>query len=70
MKKLDLKSNQKSKQLLVEKNCLIKKNYTRIGINTDDHLPLNKTLKLRTLAIIIRRVFQEGEKLYPQIYLD
>ena len=54
----------------MEKNCLIKKNYTRIGINTDDHLPLNKTLKLRTLAIIIRRVFQEGEKLYPQIYLD
>ena len=58
------------KQLLVEKNSLIKKNCTRMGINTDDHLPLNKTLKLRTLAIIIRRVFQEGEKLYPQIYLD
>ena len=58
------------KQLLVEKNCLIKKKYTRIGINTDDHLPLNKTLKLRTLTIIIRCVFQEDEKLYPKIYLD
>ena len=46
-----------------------KKN-ARIGINTDDDLPLNKTLKFPTLTIIIRCVFQEGEKLYPQIHLD
>ena len=45
-------------------------NYARIGINTDDDLPLNKQLKFPTLTIIIRCVFQEGEKLYPQIYLD
>ena len=31
---------------------------------------MNKQLKFPTLAIIIRYVFQEGEKLYPQIYLD
>ena len=48
----------------------MKKNYARIGINTDDYLPLNKPLKFPTLTIIIRCVFQEGEKLYPQIYLD
>ena len=58
------------KTIIGGKELFDQKNYTRIGINTDDHLPLNKTLKLRTLAIIIRRVFQEGEKLYPQIYLD
>ena len=46
------------------------KNYSRIGVNTDDDLPLNKQLKFPTLTIIIRCVFQEGEKLYPQIYLD
>ena len=46
------------------------KNYARIGVNTDDDLPLNKPLKFQTLTIIIRYVFQEGEKLYPQIYLD
>ena len=48
----------------------MKKNYARIGINTDDDLPLSKPLKFSTLTIIIRYVFQDGEKLYPQIYLD
>ena len=47
-----------------------KKNCARIGLNTDDDLPLNKPLKFPTLTIIIRCVFQESEKLYPQIYLD
>ena len=47
-----------------------KKNYARIRINTDNDLPLNKPLKFPTLAIIIRCALQEGEKLYPQIYLD
>ena len=51
------------------KKMFYEKNYARIGINTDDDLPLNKQLKFPTLTIIIRCVFQEGEKLYPQIYL-
>ena len=46
------------------------KNYSRVGVNTDDDLPLNKRLKFPTLAIIIRCVFQNGKTLYPQIYLD
>ena len=48
----------------------MKKDYARIGVNTDDDVPLNKPLTFPTLTIIIRCVFQEGEKLYPQIYLD
>ena len=52
------------------KEPFYEKNYARIGINTDDDLPLNKPLKFPTLTIIIRCVLQKGEKLYPQIYLD
>ena len=52
------------------KELLYEKNYPTIGINTDDDLPLNKPLKFPTLTIIIWCVFQEGIKLYPQIYLD
>ena len=52
------------------KELFYEKNYARIGVNTDDDVPLNKPLKFPTLTIIIRYVFQEGEKLYPQIYLD
>ena len=43
--------------------------YSRIGVNTDNGIPLNKPLKFRTLTIIIRCVFQNGDTLYPQIYL-
>ena len=46
------------------------KNYARIGVNTDDDLPLNKQLKFPTLTIIIRCVLQKDIKTYPQIYLD
>ena len=58
------------KKLNVRKELFYEKNYAKIGINTDDDLLLNKRLKFPTLAIIIRCVFQKGEKLYPQIYLD
>ena len=46
------------------------KNYARIGVNTNDDIPLNKQIKFPTLIIIIRCVFQSGKKLCPQIYLD
>ena len=36
----------------------------------DDNLQLNKPFKLRMLTIIVKSVFQEGKKLYSQIYLD
>ena len=54
----------------IGKELFYEKIYARIGINTDDDLPLNKQLKFRTLTIIIKCVLQKGEKLYPQIYLE
>ena len=47
------------------KEIFYEKNYARIGVNTDDDLPLNKKLKFPTLTVIARCVFQQGEKLYP-----
>ena len=55
---------------MMEKNLFYEENYARIGVNTDDDLPLNNPLKSPTLTIIIRCVLQKDEKLYPQIYLD
>ena len=46
------------------------KHYPKIGVNTDDNVPLNKKSKFPSLAIIIRCIFQNGKKLYPQVYLD
>ena len=44
--------------------------YINIGVNTDDNVPLNKKLKFPSPTIIIRCVFENDKKLYPQIYLD
>ena len=52
------------------KELFHEKNHARIGVNTDDDLPLNKPLKFPTLTIIVRCVLQKDKKLYPQIYLD
>ena len=42
----------------------------KIKFNSDDDLPLNKPLKIHVMTIIIRSVFEEGDKLYPQVFLD
>ena len=42
----------------------------RIKFNSDDGLPLNKSLKLHTLTIIVRSVTEEEGKYYPQTFLD
>ena len=42
----------------------------KINFNFDDNLPLNKVLKLNNSTIIVRSVFQEDNKYYPQIFLD
>ena len=44
------------------------KDYMKIKFNSDDNLPLNKTLKLHAMTIIIRSVFEENFKLYPQVF--
>ena len=42
----------------------------KIKFISDGNLPLNKTLKLYNITIIIRSVFEEDGKFYPQIYLE
>ena len=46
------------------------KYYMKIKFNSDSDLPLNKILKLCILAIIVRSVFEEDGKYYPQVFLD
>ena len=46
------------------------KDFMKIKFNTYDNLPLNKPLKLQMLTIIVRCIFEEDGKFYPQLYLD
>ena len=42
----------------------------KIKFNSDDELPLNKPLEFHAMTTIIRYIFEEGGKLYPQVFLD
>ena len=44
------------------------KDYKKIKFNSDDDIPLNKSLKFHAMTIIIRSVFEEDGKLYLQIF--
>ena len=37
------------------------KDFMKIKFNSDDNLPLNKTLKIYNMIIVIRSVFKEDE---------
>ena len=50
--------------------CDYEKDYIKIKFNSDDDLPLNKSLKSRLMTITIRSIFDEDGKLYPQVFLD
>ena len=46
------------------------KDYMKIEFNSDGDLPLKKLPKFHAVTIIIRSVFEEGGKIYPQMFLD
>ena len=46
------------------------KDLKKIRFESNDDLPLNKPTKLRLLTIIIRSVFSENSKFYPQLFLN
>ena len=52
------------------KKVFYEKNYRKIGINTEDDLPLKESLRFLTLILNINLILQADNKLYPQIYLD
>ena len=42
----------------------------KIKFNSDDDFPLDKPLTFINSTIVVRSVFQENDKYYPQIFLD
>ena len=46
------------------------KDYMKIKFISDENLPLNKIIKLHNLTVIVRSVFKEDGKYYPQVFLD
>ena len=55
---------------MVIKKLNMGKIFKNIRLESNDDLPMNKPVKLHLLTIIIRSVFSEYGKFYPQLFLD
>ena len=44
--------------------------YMKIKFDSNDELPLNKTIEISTITIVARAIFLENNKYYPQFFLD
>ena len=44
--------------------------YIKIKFNSNDELPLNKTIEIPTMTIIVRAIFYKNNKYYPHAFLD
>ena len=42
----------------------------KIKFDSDDNLSLNKTVETPIMTIVVRAVFHENNKYYPQFFLD
>ena len=42
----------------------------KIKFDLDDYLPLNKTIEIHNVTIVVGVNFYENNKYYPQIFLD
>ena len=69
MKVSGQKLSQILRELMVEK-VFDEKSYCKVSINTEEDLPLKKSLKFLTLTVNVNLVLQANQKLYPQIYLN
>ena len=55
---------------MVAKQVNTKKDFMKVKFSRNDNLPLNKMLKFHMLTVIVRSVFEEDGKYYPQVFLD
>ena len=55
---------------MTEKSDNYDEKYVKIKLNSDDELPLNKTIKVSTMKIVLRAVFHENNKYYLQVFLE
>ena len=44
--------------------------YMKIKFSSDDELSLNKTIEIPSMIMVVRAIFLENNRYYPQIFLD
>ena len=44
--------------------------YMKIKFNSNDELPLNKTIEIYAMTIVVTAASHENNKYYPRVFLD
>ena len=55
---------------IIKKSDDYDEKYMKLKSNPDDELPLIKVIKIPSITIVVRAVFLENNKCYPQVLLD
>ena len=65
-----MEQNQRYNWVITKNSYDYDEKFMKIKFNLDDDLPLNKPLEIYNAAVPVRAPFHEGNKYYPQLYLD
>ena len=57
-------------RLITKDSDVYDKKYLKIKFDSDDELPLNKSVAIPGMIIVVRDVFHKNNKYYPQIFSD
>ena len=57
-------------KLIIKNSDHYDEKYKKIKFDSDDDLPLNKTIEIPGMIIVVRAVFHENNKFYLQVFLD
>ena len=55
-------------RLATEKTDNYDERYLKIKLDSDDKLPLNKTIEIPVMVIVVRAVFYENNTFYPHVF--
>ena len=44
--------------------------YVEIKFDSDENLPLNKTIEISLMTLVVRAISHENNKYYPQVFVD
>ena len=44
--------------------------YMKIKFSSDDELPLKKAIEIPSMIMVVRAIFLENNRYYPQVFLD
>ena len=57
-------------RLIIKNSDDYDEKYMKIKFTSDDELPLNKTMEIFSVTIVVRAIFLENNKNYPQVFSD